>query len=82
MGVVRPARRTELLHFELLSHRSLVLVRRIVGAAAIAAGKLDEIAHVETPEMSRKNIESGGALVYLFWRGRQHKAAQNWEKPL
>jgi hypothetical protein len=40
-----PAHRAELRNFELLGHRPLVLGGRVVGAAAFAAGHLDNVSH-------------------------------------
>src|SRR5580704_7748852 len=49
---VLPAHGAKLLQLELLGHRALVLGRRVVGAATVAAGHLDDVTHGESVRLA------------------------------
>jgi hypothetical protein len=60
--MVFPAHGAELLDLELFGHRPLVLGGRVIGAVAVTAGHLDEIAHdVFLKFIARNSFASGGA---------------------
>src|ERR1019366_2619887 len=59
--IVLPAHGAELLDLELLGHRPLVLRGRVVRAAAVAAGHLDEVAHGGS--LGRRKLPQGGPVV-------------------